>query len=114
MENYDAIVSLSVKEAEVRIAAYMEQSVSCVCLDRACRNVDGRSLITLMYEKYYYRAGNRLVLMVMIDDFSGETRVHTVGGGGGEGIFFRFDWGAGAHFAHAPMEALKAHIVRML
>jgi len=34
-----------------------------------------------------------LTLTVVIDDLTGRTRVHSVSGGGGEGLF-RFDWGA--------------------
>lgn len=45
-----------------------------------------------VYEKHYYRAGNRLTLTVVLDDFTGRTRVHCISGGGGEGLF-RFDWG---------------------
>ena len=49
--------------------------------------------VVAVYEKHYYRAGNRLTLTVVLDDFTGRTRVHCIGGGGGEGLF-RFDWGA--------------------
>jgi hypothetical protein len=58
---------------------------------------DGKLCIISVYEKHYYRAGNRLTLTVIIDNMEGVTRVHSVSGGGGEGLF-RFDWGASEVF----------------
>lgn len=71
---------------------------------------DGAAVATGVYEKHFYRAGNRLVLTVVIDDANGKTRVHSVGGGGGEGLF-RFDWGASESFENAAESALKAYII---
>jgi hypothetical protein len=66
---------------------------------------NGGGFVVLVYEKHYYRAGNRLTLTVTLDDFSGQTRVHCVGGGGGEGLF-RFDWGASKSFSGVVQQAL--------
>lgn len=66
--------------------------------------------IVAVYEKHYYRAGNRLTLTVVIDDFEGRTRVHCVGGGGGEGLF-RFDWGASESFAAIVADTLAPYRV---
>lgn len=60
----------------------------------------------LVFEKHYYRAGNRLTLTVTVDNFAGKTRVHTVSGGGGEGLF-RFDWGASEDFEAVVENALR-------
>lgn len=65
----------------------------------------GGSLVMLVYEKNYMRAGNRLTLTVLLDDYAGHTRVHTVSGGGGEGLF-RFDWGAAEDFEKVVADAL--------
>ena len=65
----------------------------------------GGGFAVLVYEKHYYRAGNRLTLTVTLDDFTGKTRVHCVGGGGGEGLF-RFDWGASKSFSGVVQNAL--------
>ena len=75
------------------------------------RGGNGCSFIVAVYEKHYYRAGNRLTLTVSIDDMDGITRVHAVGGGGGEGLF-RFDWGAGDDFSNAPVHILRDHVAR--
>ena len=63
----------------------------------------------MVYEKHYWRAGNRLTLTVTIDNMSGRTRVHTVGGGGGEGLF-RFDWGASQSFEGVVQDALAPYL----
>jgi hypothetical protein len=65
----------------------------------------GGGFVVMVYEKHYYRAGNRLTLTVTVDDLTGKTRVHCVGGGGGEGLF-RFDWGASKSFAGVVQQAL--------
>ena len=43
----------------------------------------GGTCVVAVYEKHYYRAGNRLTLTVVLDDFTGRTRVHCISGGGG-------------------------------
>ena len=48
---------------------------------------------------------------MVIDDFSGETRVYGVGGGGSTGVFFRFDWGAADSFSTSIANALEGYEV---
>ena len=80
----------------------------------AVRDENGLRCLVLVYEKHYYRAGNRLTLTVTLENLSvggpGRTRVHAVGGGGGEGLF-RFDWGASDAFASGVEEALGRYRV---
>ena len=71
---------------------------------------DGGSCLVVVYEKHYYRAGNRLTLTVVMDDFTGKTRVHCASGGGGEGLF-RFDWGAAESFEGVVYDALNPYMV---
>lgn len=68
----------------------------------------GGGFVVLVYEKHYYRAGNRLTLTVVVDDLTGRTRVHSVSGGGGEGLF-RFDWGASKSFSGVVVNALSPY-----
>ena len=68
--------------------------------------------VVVVYEKFYYRAGNRLMLTVTIDNLSGVTHVHSIGGGGGDGAFWRFDWGASQKFTEAAWDILGAYAVR--
>ena len=60
----------------------------------------------MVFERYYWRSSNRATLTVTVDNFSGRTRVHSVGSGGGQGAIFRFDWGASSSFAGIPQKAL--------
>lgn len=80
----------------------------------AVQDDSGLRCLVLVYEKHYYRAGNRLTLTVTLDNLSaggaGPTRVHAVGGGGGEGLF-RFDWGASDAFASVVEDALGSYRV---
>ena len=71
----------------------------------AITHPSGGRCIVLVFEKHYYRAGNRLTLTVTLDDFTGRTRVHCASGGGGEGLF-RFDWGAAESFEGVVHDAL--------
>jgi hypothetical protein len=72
---------------------------------------DGDVVIVLVYEKHYYRAGNRLTLTVVIDNLSGKTHVHSAGGGGGQGLL-RFDWGASGSFEDSIYDALYKHMIK--
>ena len=67
----------------------------------------GRCMV-MVFEKHYSRVGNRLTLTVTVDDLSGRTRVHAVGGGGGEGLF-GFDWGAADSFEQMVVSALAEY-----
>ncbi len=66
--------------------------------------------VVLVYEKHYWRAGNRLTLTVTMDNFTGYTQVHSVSGGGGEGLL-RFDWGAASSFASIVEDTLGQYQV---
>ena len=66
---------------------------------------------TAVYEKYYYRVGNRLTLTVTVDDLLGRTRAHWISAGGGEGVFWRFDWGAAESFDSVVREALQPYFL---
>jgi hypothetical protein len=69
----------------------------------------GNMTVVIIYEKHYYRAGNRLTLTIVLDDTTGSTRVFACGGGGGQGLL-RFDWGAAQSFKNSAFEALKNYI----
>lgn len=68
----------------------------------------GSMCIVSVYDKHYYRAGNRLTLTVVIDNMEGVTKVHCISGGGGEGLF-RFDWGASESFEYCVENALAKY-----
>ena len=107
----DFYVAISLNEALRLIDNEIHNSITGETLDRyTAFNDGGRSVIVSVYEKHYYRAGNRLTLTVTVDNCSGRTHVHTVGGGGGQGLF-RFDWGAGDSFEDCVTAALRKYII---
>ena len=65
-----------------------------------------KTCMVLVFERHSARMGNRMTLTVTLDDLSGVTRVHTVGGGGGEGLL-GFDWGAADSFERSAIDALR-------
>ena len=91
--------------------AIVEGSITGELIDHHTVRGEGGSLcVVCVYEKHYYRAGNRLTLTVIIDDMEGATRVHCISGGGGEGLF-RFDWGAAESFQDCVERALAPYRV---
>lgn len=73
---------------------------------------NGTTVIVQIYEKYYYRVGNRLTLTVVIDNISGRTHIHAIGGGGGQGLFFRFDGGSSEKFEDCIYDAIYKYIIK--
>ena len=111
MASSEFTVSLSAADA----AKALNDGITCgsitgELIDSHTIRSQGGSCFVLVFEKHYIRAGNRLTLTVAVDDLSGRTRVHAVGGGGGEGLF-RFDWGASESFADAPRRILAKYII---
>ncbi len=103
-------VSLDVQNTiNVINEAVVKGSITGECIDHyGVSAPQGGGFVVLVYEKHYYRAGNRLTLTVVIDDLTGRTRVHSISGGGGEGIF-RFDWGASKNFSNVVANALSRY-----
>ncbi len=105
------LVSLPVNQAMDLVFDAVSNSVTGELLDRfEIGPASGGKCIVAVFEKHFFRAGNRLTLTVVADDFLGHTRVHTVGGGGGEGLF-RFDWGAAESFEGAVERALQPYSI---
>lgn len=100
----------SVSSAVSIIQDGVEQSgISCELVDRADRyHGDVRSTL-LVFEKYYWRAGNRASLSVLVSGTDGNVTVDAIGSGGGNGIFLSFSWGAEESFVYAVKRALEAH-----
>ncbi len=79
--------------------------------DHTVNYADDKLCRVMVFEKYYYRVSNRLILTVTIDNADGRTRVHFISGGGGNGTFFRFDWGSSDSFSNCVYEALRKYII---
>ena len=89
----------------------VEGSISGTLVDRYVRRLGEHEVHVIVLEKYYMRSSNRASLSVTIDNFDGQTKVHAVASGGSEGVFMRFDWGAGRNFANSVESALESYIV---
>ncbi|MDD3243050.1 MAG: DUF6054 family protein [Eubacteriales bacterium] len=85
-------------------------SISGECVDRYRIPTETGAVEVMVFEKYYYRVGNRLSLTVVLDDLTGVTRVRSIGSGGGNGVFLNFDWGSADSFAASPYQALRDYL----
>lgn len=61
----------------------------------------------MVFEKYYYRAGNRASLSVLITQKDNQVRVNAISTGGSTGVIFRFNWGAESKFTSIVEKTLK-------
>ena len=86
-------------------------SISGTLVDRYVRRIGEHEVHVVVLEKYYMRSSNRASLTVTIDNLEGQTKVHAVASGSSEGMFMRFDWGAGNNFANSVESALGSYIV---
>lgn len=90
-------------------SAIVDGSITGELLDHyVVKGPNGLKCAVMVYEKHYWRVGNRLTLTVTIDNMSAHTRVHIIGGGGGGGLI-RFDWGAAESFEDVVEEALRPY-----
>jgi len=104
------MVSISIQEAaDIIYNEVVDGSITGEIIDKYEIRDDGTlKCMVQVFEKHYYRAGNRLTLTVVFDNLGGNTRVHYSSGGGGEGLF-RFDWGASEDFADIVPDALEKY-----
>lgn len=104
MDSY--FVSLDAVDCANRIREAVFDSVTGEEIDAyAITHPSGGRCIVLVFEKHYYRAGNRLTLTVTLDDFTAEPGFTAPAAAGGEGLF-RFDWGAAESFEGVVHDAL--------
>ncbi len=105
-------VNVSPREAVEAIETYVVKgSVSGTLIDQYVRRIGKHEIHVVILEKYFMRSSNRASLAVTIDNFGGETKVHAVASGSSEGVFFRFDWGAGKSFANSVEVALGPYLI---
>lgn len=113
MNRVDINVSISPQEAaNLVVTQVVNGSVSGELIDRhESRNAEGSEMIVLIFEKYYMRNSSRASLTVSLDNLSGMTQVRATGSGGGQGVFLKFDWGAGNNFSNQVIRALEAYSI---
>ncbi len=86
-------------------------SISGKLIDYYERTAGDHQVVVFVLEKYFMRTSNRASMTVTIDNFDGTTKVHAAASGSSEGVFFRFDWGAGDSFANSVEQALANYII---
>ena len=105
-------VNLSLRETISKLDdGVVKQSVTGERLDyHVITGNEDNGAVLLVYEKYFARVGNRITLTIVVDNLDGETKVHSIGGGAGQGMFFKFDWGASESFTSLPRDILSDNI----
>ncbi|TQR20491.1 DUF6054 family protein [Psychrobacillus vulpis] len=112
MDVREFYVSLSPKDAlEILQNSLVQGSISGAIVDIYERIVGEHQVVVCVLEKYYMRTSNRTSLTVTVDNLENKTKVHAAASGGGEGMFFRFDWGAGGSFVNSVEKVLGEYIV---
>lgn len=104
-------VSLSPAEALEMIRAH-HSSIGTELIHEEMYDLgDGKTIGTLVFQKYYFRAGNKAALVVISDNFKGFTEVRSVATGSSQSVLFNFDWGASDDFADSTRQVLKDYLV---
>jgi hypothetical protein len=93
--------------ANILIAEVQNSAMSCQLVDRISRNLGKITYDLLVFEKYYMRSSNRASLSVCVIGHGAEVLVDAVGAGGGQGVFFKFSWGAEENFVDVVRQVLS-------
>jgi hypothetical protein len=84
-------------------------SLSGELIAKVKETVGDQTIYLLVFEKYFFRASNRASLSVLLIGDHKQTTVRSIGSGGGQGLFFRFSFGAESSFAHQVTKVLTSH-----
>ncbi|QFF97510.1 hypothetical protein PB01_01055 [Psychrobacillus glaciei] len=110
MDVREFYVSLSPKAAlDILQESIVQGSISGAIVDVYERVVGEQQVIVCVLEKYYMRTSNRASLTITIDNLENNTKVHAASSGAGQGVFLRFDWGAGGSFVNNVEKALEEY-----
>ena len=109
----DFYVSITPQEAIEQITkTIVNGSITGELIDKYITDTGNGAMVCVMvFEKHYYRAGNRLTLTVVIDNLRENTHIHVVGGGGGQG-FLKFDWFASDNFEGCVYDTLRKYQIK--
>lgn len=66
----------------------------------------------IIYEVFSFLNSNRMSISMVIFDREEHTDLHVVASGGGKGMIFRFDWGAGKGFEESIKQIFVNNNVR--
>ena len=80
---------------------------SCELVEALSRQIGGGRLRLMVFEKYFMRSSNRASLTVAVSGDDGRVMVDAISAGGGQGVFFRFSWGAESDFVGTVESLLR-------
>ena len=86
-------------------------SLSGECVENYTLSSKEGKCVVMVLEKHFMRTSSRASLTVTVDNLSGKTRLTAVGSGGGTGVLFGFDWGAGGNLEDSALKAVSEYIV---
>jgi hypothetical protein len=72
------------------------------------RGTSDYKVYLLIFEKWYYRTGSRASLTVMVSENEENIIVDAISAGGGQGLVFRFSWGAEENFVGVVRDLLES------
>ena len=87
----------------------VNSGLSCELVGSVSRGSGEYRVETMVFEKYYMRAGNRASLTVVVSGAGNRVTVDAIGSGGGQGPVFRFSWGVEDSFAETVADILRPH-----
>lgn len=67
-------------------------------IDSVTRQVNDATIYIMVFEKYYMRSSNRASLTVVVTSRNNDILVDAIGAGGGQGVVFKWSWGAEESF----------------
>ncbi|PKK99672.1 MAG: hypothetical protein CVV57_01060 [Tenericutes bacterium HGW-Tenericutes-2] len=71
------------------------------------RGTEDYKVYLLIFEKWYYRTSSRASLTVMLTQNEDQITVDAISAGGGQGLVFRFSWGAEENFVGVVRDLLR-------
>lgn len=96
----------------VEVLEKIKDDINADLIHEELHRVDNRKSIgTLIFEKYFFRVKNRVALIVIADNLSGDTNVRVISTGSSEGLIFNFDWGASDDFVGEVEDILSDNIL---
>lgn len=102
-------VTIEPYEAISIIDRTMQGKISGKKIDQYITTTGESPVAVLIYEQYYARVENRVTLTAIIDKVDGKTHIRLVSTGGGQGMLFKFDWGASMSMENSVLKNLKQY-----
>lgn len=107
-----AKITMKGKGVMEEVAAKLHQGIldtgmSVELVNESRQIVNDTVVLFRVYDKFFYRANNRVSLSVQIIGYQDEITVIGIGSGGGQGAIFRMDWGAEEDFSRAIIRPLQ-------